>query len=414
MLLLYIDPGTGSMLFSIFIGIAGALLFFVRRLYLKLKFIFSGGKAQKISAKKIPYVIFTDSKRYWNVFKPICDEFESRKITLVYYTASPDDPALQEKYEYVKSEFIGEGNKAFAKLNFLNAQLVLSSTPGLDVYQWKRSKYVNYYVHILHSVEDTTDYRMFGIDHYDAVLMTGSNQEHYIRVLEQLRNQQPKECVITGCTYMDTMEARLEHTPLVHNEEPTVLLAPSWGKSAILSKYGSKILDALIATGYKIIVRPHPQSFISEKEMIEPLMAKYPDTSNFSWNRDNDNFLVLNSSDIMISDYSGVLFDYTLVFDKPLIYTETKFETLPFDADWLDEPMWPLTVLHLLGKKLEEKDFSNLKDMIAQIIRDKSYQDGRNTVRGIAWQNRGSAKVKTVDYLVNKYNELAKEPAINK
>ena len=30
--------------------------------------------------------------------------------------ASKDDPALSEKYEHVKCEFIGEGNKAFAEL----------------------------------------------------------------------------------------------------------------------------------------------------------------------------------------------------------------------------------------------------------------------------------------------------------
>lgn len=76
MFFLYIDPGTGSMLFSILIGVVSTLLFFGQRLFMKIKFFVSGGKTVKISSTKIPYVIFSDHKRYWNVFKPVCDEFE--------------------------------------------------------------------------------------------------------------------------------------------------------------------------------------------------------------------------------------------------------------------------------------------------------------------------------------------------
>ena len=89
-MLLYIDPGTGSMLFSILVGVVSTLVFFGQRLFMKLKFVLSGGKAKKISNAKIPYVIFCDHKRYWNVFKPVCDEFEKRGVDLVYWTASPD------------------------------------------------------------------------------------------------------------------------------------------------------------------------------------------------------------------------------------------------------------------------------------------------------------------------------------
>ena len=44
--LLYIDPGTGSMLFSIIIGIAGVLIFAGHALIIKLKFFFLGGRGK--------------------------------------------------------------------------------------------------------------------------------------------------------------------------------------------------------------------------------------------------------------------------------------------------------------------------------------------------------------------------------
>ena len=186
-------------------------------------------------------------------------------MDVLYLTASPDDPALENSYEHVKGEFIGKGNKGFAKLNFLKATIVLSTTPGLDVYQWKRSREVKYYVHIPHAASDITLYRMFGIDYYDAILLSGDFQVSQVRELERVRNLPPKELVKVGIPYMDDMLIRLKTDTRPINETRTILLAPSWGPSAILSKYGEKILKALVDTGYHIIVRPHPQSFKSEQ-----------------------------------------------------------------------------------------------------------------------------------------------------
>ena len=114
-LLNYIDPGTGSMLFTVIIGIATTLFFVLRGVLIKFKFAFRGGKARE-DQNKHDVVIFSDSKRYWNVFGPICSELEQRKIRCEYWTASADDPALQESYQYVTCKFIGEGNKTWLNI----------------------------------------------------------------------------------------------------------------------------------------------------------------------------------------------------------------------------------------------------------------------------------------------------------
>ena len=108
-MIFYIDPGTGSMLFTILIGVLSALIYGLRELFLKIRFRTGGGKAENLSDQKIPIVIFSDSKRYWNVFEPICDELEKRNESAEYLTMSADDPALEKKYEHIKCRFIGEG-----------------------------------------------------------------------------------------------------------------------------------------------------------------------------------------------------------------------------------------------------------------------------------------------------------------
>ncbi len=404
-MILYIDPGTGSMLFTVLIGILGAAFFSLRMLFIKIRFVLSGGKG-KANEEKLPFVIFSDDKRYWSVFEPICKEMDKRGKKVTYMTMSEDDPALDNPYENIEGQYIGSGNKAFAKLNFLKANIVLSTTPGLDVYQWKRSKDVDYYVHIPHAASDITLYRMFGIDYYDAILLSGEYQVNDIRELEKLRNLPEKELYKIGIPYMDVMAERLKNDGEGEEHPRTVLLAPSWGPSAIFSVYGERILELLIDTGYHIIVRPHPQTFTSEKEMIEKLMAKYPESENLEWNRDRDNYQVLRRSDIMITDFSGIIFDFTLIYDKPVIYTNPDMDLSCYDAWWLEKKTWTSKILPSLGQELKDDNMGNIKALIDACITETTYAKGREKAKQETWEYPGEGTARVVDYLIKKYEEL--------
>jgi hypothetical protein len=81
---LYIDPGTGSALFSIVIGIGAAVYFLVRGVFLKLKTgLF---RQKKVLQSKHKYVIYAEDKRYWTLFKPVVEEFEKHETELLYLT----------------------------------------------------------------------------------------------------------------------------------------------------------------------------------------------------------------------------------------------------------------------------------------------------------------------------------------
>ena len=410
---LYIDPGTGSMLFAILIGLLGVARFAFKGLWVKIRFLFSGGKAKDNSDQSIPLAVFSDDKRYWSVFEPILKELNKRGVDCVYMTASEDDPGLKTEMEHVKAECIGPGNKAFAKLNFLKANMLLSTTPGVDVYQWKRSKDVKYYIHIPHSPAEMTTYRMFGIDFYDAILCSGQFQIDDTRDLEKVRNLKEKELVLTGSPFMDEKAAKFkarkaeaEASSETDSSTRTVLLAPSWGTSAILSRFGADFIRDLLATGYHIIVRPHPQSFTSEKELMDKLMAEFPDSENLEWNRDNDNFEVLRRSDIMISDFSGVMLDFAFIFDKPVIYADIEFDKGQYDYYFLKEEPWSLTMLPKIGMGLTIDNAAGVKDLIEECLTNPKFKETRAQAREEIWQCRGEGASNTADYIVAKLKQL--------
>ena len=402
---LYIDPGTGSMLFSILIGAAATVFFLFRALLLKLKFFFSGkkdGSAQLDSSYK-PYVIYNEGNQYWNTFKPVVEEFEARKIPLEYLTSSKTDPVFEQKYNYVKAEFIGEGNAAFAKLNMLSAGVVLMTTPGLQVYQLKRSKNVKHYSHVLHMPNDATTYRLFGLDFFDSVLLTGDYQAADIRYLEEKRGISKKELVTVGCPYLDVYKKNIAEIPEEENHPFTVLVSPSWGDVGILKKYGEKLLDPLSKTGWRIIVRPHPQSKKSEAEMLDRLAARYKDNANIVWDYERQNIFSLKKADIMISDFSGIIFDYTFLCDKPVMYVNAGMDLRPYDAYDLDgKELWQYSVLKKFGTELKEEQFANIKEVIQSVSDSKQLEEARHAAKAEAWMHEGEAGKNIADFMISK------------
>jgi hypothetical protein len=144
----YIDPGTGSMLFSLVMGLAAVSYFFARNLLIKVKFLFTGKNAA-ISKRRHSFVIYNEGNQYWNVFRPVLDTFEKRGIAVLYLTSAENDPFFSAAYTHIAGEYIGTGNRAFARLNLLEADIVLMTTPGLEVYQLKRSRAVKHYNSVL-------------------------------------------------------------------------------------------------------------------------------------------------------------------------------------------------------------------------------------------------------------------------
>jgi hypothetical protein len=393
------------MLFSILIGAAATLYFLARALIIKAKVVLSGGRAAAASnSLSYPHVIYSEGKQYWNVFKPALDEFEKRKKNILFLTSSEDDPVFSANYAFVKSEYIGEGNKAFARLNMLQAGFCLMTTPGLNVYQLKRSKLVKHYSHILHAPSDATMYRMFGIDYFDSILLTGDYQAKDIRALEKLRNLPEKKLVTVGCSYLDIYSERIKQIPKEENHPFTVLVSPSWGPSALLARYGEKLLSPLVKTGWRIIVRPHPQSKKSEAAVLEALIAKYRDSTNLEWDFERENIYSMNKADIMLSDFSGIIFDYAFLCDKPVMYVKQGIDIRPYDADDLGdnaaEELWQFKTLKEIGVELKEEYFERIGEVIKTVSDNNELRQARRKAKETAWRFSGEAGKRIADFML--------------
>jgi CDP-glycerol glycerophosphotransferase (TagB/SpsB family) len=263
---------------------------------------------------------------------------------------------------------------------------------------------VKHYAHVLHMPSDATMYRLFGIDYFDSVLLTGDYQANDIRTLEKLRGLPEKQLPTVGCTYLDVYAEKMKQIPPEENHPFTVLVSPSWGPSALLSRYGMKLLDPLVKTGWRIIVRPHPQSKKSESAVLETLAAKYDDSANLEWDYERENIYSLAKADIMISDFSGIIFDYAFLCDKPVMYVKQGIDLRPYDADDLGEnaaeELWQFKVLHEIGIELKEEFFETIGDVIKNASDSAELKEARKKAKNTAWQYQGEAGKRIAEFMI--------------
>ena len=101
--------------------------------------------------------------------------------------------------------------------------------------------------------------------------------------------------------------------------------------------------------------------------------------------------------------------DYTLIYDKPVIYTDPNFDRSPYDAWWLDKPLWKIEALPRLGTRMTEDNMENLKELIEECLSDPRFAESRKAVRAETWLYPGEGAVRAADYLIEAYNNVTRE-----
>lgn len=395
----YIDPGSGSILISVIIGIFTTFIFSIKGYYFKIKnFLLANSYNKTKTASFYKIVFYSEGSQYWLSFKEIITELDCKNIKALYLTSDVCDPALRIKFKNIHTQYIGRGNVAFAELNTLEANIVVMTTPGLDVLQIRRSKGVKHYSYIPHSPVDMGTYKLYSFENFDSIFLTGAYQRKTIRALEKLRGTQSKLLVNAGCPYMDALDERLHNSAkeneMVKNRKNVVLIAPTWGRNNLLRLFGAQPIISLLNSGFEVIIRPHPQSYVQEKVLLEDIAKDLSNFSNLTWDNSPDNFDTLQRADIMISSLSGVVLDFALIFEKPVVTVEFEYDFTGQDANDLPFELWELSCLNQFSRPIKPQDFVKLTEIIHETLAKPDKNRSLRNFRSENLFNRGiSAKV---------------------
>ena len=407
--MLYIDPGTGSMLIAGLLGILATILFFLKGLYYKSRRLALGfvGATTKDDQTKHQLVFYSEGRQYWSTFRPLIDELVRRNERCLYLTSDERDPGLLYPSELLSTRYIGAGIKAYAHLAILEADVCAMTTPGLDVLQIKRSKGVKHYTHLIHAPTDVGTYKQYSFDYFDSILLSGDHQSRSLRKLEELRGTPRKHLSKVGCLYYDVMQKQLnELDPAPVTGSPTVLVAPTWGENGLLQRYGSRILLPLLKRQWKVILRPHPQSHASEKDMLDRLREELRHYPNLLWNSDNDGTQAMARANVMVSDISGVVFDFVFLFERPVITLRYDLNKIGLEVSDLPWDPWELSVLDTIGTRIEEDEVDGLPSVIERELAKSDRREKIRQLRDESVANFGHAAIAAADELMRIRDEF--------
>jgi CDP-Glycerol:Poly(glycerophosphate) glycerophosphotransferase len=407
--MLYLDPGSGSMLIAGIVGILATILFFLKGLYYKARRLALGliGKTTEADQTKHELVFYSEGRQYWSTFRPLIDELVRRNERCLYLTSDERDPGLLYSSELLSTKYIGAGTKAYAYLAILEADVCAMTTPGLDVLQIKRSKGVKHYAYLIHAPTDVGTYKQRSFDYFDSILLSGDHQSKSLRKLEELRGSPRKHLSKVGCLYYDTMQRQLDESDSAPvTGSPTVLVAPTWGENGLLKRFGSRILIPLLKKQWKVILRPHPQSSISEKDMLDRLREELRNYPNLLWDHDNDGTRSMARANVMVSDLSGIVFDFVFLFERPIITVRYDVNKIGLEASDLPWDLWELGVLDTIGTRIAEGEVDRLPTVIEQELAKSDRREKIRQLRNKSVANFGHAAMDAADELMRIRDEF--------
>lgn len=401
----YLDPGSGNAIICLILSLAGAVLYYLKSVFYRIISIVTGKKISHEKNEKVS--IFSEGKNYWLTYKPIVEELIACKISFIYYTIDIDDPALLIDNEYMHSRYVGTGDRAFAKVGSLKTPIMITTTPniGCPTYPLRRPGKVKKLCHVWHSICDSSCYHLGCLDHYDVALTVGTWVEDSLRQVERIRKLTPKTVVPVGLPYFDELkknyDLRISDSAKRNdkNSAKTILLAPSWGTKSCLRVYGTDFIKEVLEEGYNIIYRPHPQSLKVEMDFVNNVISDFKEYKGFSFDHDPDATESMMKSDMMISDKSGVRFDYAFIYEKPVL-------SLDFSTDFIDDyeaillgRLWGDTESELIGIRLQPEN----RNMIMESVKKTLQYSGKEikNFREKVLCNYGCSSEHIVDWIKN-------------
>lgn len=371
----YLDPASGSAILYLTITAITSLVFYSRSIlvigYAKLLAIF-----KRETNFKNEVVIYSEGKRYWNTFSPLLKEFIRNDKDILYLTSSKDDPAFDMKHPRLHVKYIGNQVLACSYLNYLTTKILITTTPQLNVFTFKKTKRISHYIHVVHAPIDLHTYRKFAFDYFDSVFCSGPHQIRSIRNLENIRGTQPKNLYKTGLLYYDEIKAYPHNNNKdINSNLKTILIAPTWKEYSLLNNFGLELIQKLLgAETYNIIFRPHPQSLISYKALTNKLISKCSKHPNFSVDLNDRPEKSISDSDLLISDLSGIVWDYIFTQEKPVLLFDTPQKLYGFEDTELPHTSWERELIknHLTTFKRSDLQNINIKIDSALQLWDKS------------------------------------------
>lgn len=283
-------------------------------------------KLNETPGNKKQVVLFSEGNNHWVYLKPVVDYLleHNNSISSVYLTEQRDDVGLAYLQGGMPGFYLGSGRVRDFSLNTIKCKIFMTSSPDLDNFQVKRSPHCEHYAYLQHSLNSLgMAYRHRAFNAFDTVFCAG---EHHVRELRAI-------CNYFGLGQKNIYNMRYEPVALLKDHHPrahsspsaqTILIAPTWGPTSLVEGgHAAQIIADLLTAQKRVILRPHPETVKHKGNLLSELVSNFQPNGFFQYQPEVEQLNQLIEADVMITDWSGAAFDFSLGLGKPVLFVNT-------------------------------------------------------------------------------------------
>jgi len=280
-----------------------------------------------VLARHWPVIFFTEKKSDFQYLRHLFYLLKNENIELCYITSDSMDPLLKGKEKGV-DVFYFKYLLGFI-FNKLKADCMFLTMPDLQQFLFKRSPAVAEYVYVFHALVSThQQYRPGAFDHYDTILCAGPHHEKEIRVRENKYKLPKKNLMPYGYPLLEGWNPEMEKI-----NTTKITIAPSWYPGCILETCFYELVENLQKVDCNVEVRFHPEFVKRRKKRYEEIARFIKATPDITLDTEPDVRVSLSKTNILITDRSGIAFEFALATGRPVIFIDTAPKKFNDEAD---------------------------------------------------------------------------------
>lgn len=209
----------------------------------------------------------------------------------------------------------------FGVLPFLSPNLFL--TPKSTLF-WNRPR-SGVLVHTFHSpVSLQQVYAEGSFQGFDAFFANGPHQIKELATYMPRRNQPVYQAFEVGSEIIDAYYAAKQP----FNKLDAIVYGPSWGPTSSVRLFGKELIAGILDTGIQLTFRPHPASLVHDQFWIAEILKQFAGHPNFEYYDIGKGGRIAPETGALLSDWSGVAFEFALGYEKPVFFIATPQKIL--------------------------------------------------------------------------------------
>lgn len=319
-------------------------------------------------------VFYSEKNGFYKYYSDIIDYILANSdVTVHYVTSDPDDNLFTSCPDRVIPYFVSSDQYLIPLFMRLDCKICVMTVPDLEKYHIKRSR-VNKnveYIFTSHGMGSTAlTFRKGSLDWYDTIFCPGPDTFNEIRDAEELYKTPRKRLVETGYPLIDRMIADYDSSAHEANSRPKILIAPSWQPDNIIDTCVDPLLESLSELQCDIILRPHPQQVKHEPEKFVLLKERYKDCGNIEIQTDFSSNSPVLSSDLLITDWSDITWEFAFVTLRPVLFIDTPMKIMNPEYDKIKTKPINITLRNVIGRSVSPDEASTAATVAAELIRD--------------------------------------------